>query len=331
MEKINQIWNQQEHTPTEYEYLMQKYSGEMYAEIFVAFHVPVKKFCLIVQGRHLHNVNVKQFTGLQEIKVFLIRTSDEDNAALIVIELQNSSNREIFSVLCADLIHSVKDGSDEKWVTDHIFRRLKTWKAIFESGRTGALTEEQQIGLYGELYLLRLLLEHQENAINVVHSWTGPDKEARDFQFSNWGIEVKTSAGSDTHLVKISNKKQLDTQLVERLYLYRITLERLNQTGESLPELIEKIERLLEQDAAAYDRFCFCLYQAGYFKTDEEEYRGCGYRIRSREMYEVHDRFPRLEEAGLPAGVEEISYVINLACCRAYHVNEEFVLKNLMI
>ena len=310
---------------------MQRYSGETGAELFVAYHVPVKKYCLILQGRHLQEVNIRQFAELQEIKVCLARTSDDRDKMLVVIELRDSSNREIFSVLCADLIHSVPDSRDEKCVTDHIFRRLKTWKSIFESGMKGVLSAEQQTGLYGELYVLRQLLQWHENKVNVVLSWTGPNRDARDFQYRNWGIEVKTTVKSDTDLVQISSKKQLDVRLTGELYLYRIALERLNQTGESLPEIVREIAELLEDDVVAYDHFRYCLYQAGYSFTDGEEYGRYGYRLRGCDLYGVCGEFPRIGEPDLPQGVEEISYVINLAGCREYKVNEESVLKNLTI
>ena len=331
MERINQIWSQQEATRTAFEYLMQKYSGEIGAELYIAYHVPVKKFCLILKGRHLRGVNVRQFAELQEIKVYLAKTSEDVDKMLIVIELYDSSNREIFSVLCADLIHSMPDSRDEKYVTDHIFRRLKTWKAIFESGMRGILSVEQQTGLYGELYVLRQLLQWHENKENVIFSWTGPDRDARDFQYMDWGIEVKTTVKSATNLVKISNKKQLDIRLTGKLYLYRIALERLNQTGDSLPAIVREIGKLLEDDTMAYDRFRYCLCQAGYSGTDEEEYGRYGYRLRDCELYDVHGSFPRIVETDLPEGVEEISYIINLAGAREYKVNEEAVLKNLTI
>ena len=72
-----------------------------------------------------------------------------------------------------------------------------------------ALSENSQIGLYGELYFLRNFLKSFHNQYKCIFSWKGPEKSIQDFQFEDMAIEVKTTHGKNHQKIHIANEKTI--------------------------------------------------------------------------------------------------------------------------
>jgi len=110
--------------------------------------------------------------------------------------------------------------------------------------RRSILDEERQIGLFGELWLLRALasaLSWQQ----VLNGWMAPEAEQHDFALGDIDIEVKTTAAERRSHV-IHGLTQLAPTPRRALYLLSIHLTRVGDSGESLPGLIVGIRAQLE-------------------------------------------------------------------------------------
>jgi hypothetical protein len=82
----------------------------------------------------------------------------------------------------------------------------------------------------------------------VISSWVGPESGIKDFQSDNWGVEVKTTYGNNPKKIQISSEKQLDLTNLEKLFLYHISLEVKQNSGETLNEIVESITGFLSND-----------------------------------------------------------------------------------
>jgi hypothetical protein len=164
-----------------------------------------------------------------------------------------------------------------------------------------------------------------------LNTWVGTSKEIRDFQFNNWALEVKTTIGNNHQKVHISSERQLDTSHVEHLYLYHLSLEKVQESGESLPQLVASIQELFSLDIISLNRFKAKLYEVGYFEQQQDLYTSIGYHIRQDNFYKVEGEFPRLQENELRNGIGDVKYSIIISQCQDYIQSEIQVLNNLSI
>jgi hypothetical protein len=100
------------------------------------------------------------------------------------------------------------------------------------------------------------------------------------------------------------------------LLLFSLRLREEAGATNSLPLVIGGFRAHLERDDEALGKFEAGLAQAGYSPAHEDEYSQLTLRLVAEGLYRVQGNFPRLTPAelgrGLPAGVEEVDYEINL-------------------
>jgi hypothetical protein len=163
-----------------------------------------------------------------------------------------------------------------------------------------------------------------------LNTWVGTSKEIRDFQFNNWALEVKTTIGNNHQKIHVSSERQLDITHVDNLYLYHLSLEKVQESGESLPQLVSSIQALFHSDTISLNRFKSKLYEVGYFEQ-HELYNNIGYHIRQANYYKVEGDFPRLQENELRNGVGDVKYSIIVSQCQEYLQSEKEVLDKITI
>ncbi len=151
--------------------------------------------------------------------------------------------------------------------------------------------------------------------------------ELRDFQYGDWGVEVKTTFGNNHQRIHISSERQLDPSHLKNLFLYHLSLESQNQNGETLNQLRSSVLNLLVDDPGAQARFRSKLLQVGYLNHHQTFYDKTGYHVRQETFYAVKDTFPRLEEKDLRAGVGEVKYSIIVSNLNDFIVDESSVFK----
>ena len=330
--RIKQIWEELENDNSSTKgLLIRRYSGAILPDVFVAIQQPEKLFCIATSISKTVDINITPFANLQEIQVTVIPDTNNATKNILLFKLINNQHKEIFAVLCEDLIISIANETNEKKLIHTILNRFEKWKSLFDKISLGGLTPEKQRGLFGELFFLRKFLIDKSNNLQVLNTWVGPSNEIRDFQFENWALEVKTTIGNNHQKVQISSERQLDITHLERLYLFHISLEKAQENGETLNEIVKSIQSLLHLDIIALNRFRAKLYEVGYFENDEHLYESIGYHIRQDTFYKVENEFPRLQENEIRSGVGDVKYSIILSQCQQYINTESQVLENLSI
>jgi hypothetical protein len=236
------------------------------------------------------------------------------------IELAASSFSELFDRLCADVIEALVAGTTEEKGAAAAWTKLGQWQRFFEKTGNGILSEEKQIGLYGELWMLRRVLQAGSISEQALSAWKGPEAAPQDFAFSGASVEVKTAATSNLHNASISNLAQLDDTGLPALFLLYIAVDRREHWGETLVDLVEDIGGLCGD--ALRDILGGKLLSAGYNSAQAAQYSAYGYALRSTTFFAVSPGFPRLVRSEVPAGVTEARYELQLVAASAFQVDE---------
>lgn len=329
--KINQIWEELSNdTSFKKGLLLRRYSGSVLPDVFVALQQPEKLLCIASSISENIEVNISHFDNLQEIQIELSPDSNQKGKNMLLFKLINNQHKDIFSVLCEDLITSITSETDEKKLVRTLLNRFEKWKSLFTKFTLEGLSPEEQRGLFGELYFLRKFLQNNNYQV-VLNTWIGTAGEVRDFQMNNWALEVKTTHGNNHQKVQISSERQLDITYLDKLFLYHISLEKVQESGETLNQIISSINKILESDSIALNRFKFKLYEAGYFDHHFSLYEPIGYFIRQDSFYLVENDFPRIQENEIRNGVGDVKYSIIISQCENYKQSEGTVFTNLTL
>jgi hypothetical protein len=171
-----------------------------------------------------------------------------------------------------------------------IIETLRAWRALLAP--LAILSEEQQIGLWGELFILRLMI----GASQPLSCWVGPQGEPHDFRLGTTEMEIKTTR--NLHRIHIiSNLDQLSPSAGRRLFLISLQTEPAGaQGGETLNTLVlavcQQVATIVgnEEASTLRDR----IRTAGYREEHSGFYLGrLALRTLPRVVF-VDDSFPRI-------------------------------------
>jgi hypothetical protein len=225
--------------------------------------------------RELHWVDVGKIgiakTSYGAFELFFVGEKVATNSALVERHIEfgrweGSSGREydatrvilprdphflaISSLIATECL---REGMLDKGATvQSIFRKVEP--IIELSLKRGALSDEQLIGLLGELILLEQMLLSVSDSPQlfgeILDMWRGHTPASRDFIIDRTAIEVKTTrSDSSRHYIhglqQIETKKLPDSQFEEKLYIFSVGLLQTKNGAYSLSTQAERIFELL--------------------------------------------------------------------------------------
>lgn len=268
-------------------------------------------------------LSIDSFYNLKELSVQLFLDTSYQPNKLLTIQLFSDANTDIFAYLCGNLVETIERCDTEAKAIKLVLNRLEKWKTMFSKGASDGLSITEQQGLYGELmYLHKLVLRGIFSYIDTLKIWVGADKAMRDFQGKDWAVEAKTISINNADQITINGERQLDETLLDKLYLYHLSVEASRMNGQTLNEKVDELRSLFSDDKAALNIFNAKLMEAGYFDHHRELYRERCYKIRKESIYVIDDSFPRIKESELRDGVSNTVYSINVSTCAEYMVSE---------
>lgn len=304
--------------------LKRLYTNDSKPYIYAVFQNPEKYCGMALSFDKSICIDVSPFSNLHDLQVSLTHDNSFLNNNLLVIKLLHYQNRDVFAVMCENMIQSVLSLRSEKQIVRTIINQLEKWQALFEKLKGESLTPLEQQGLYGELHFLQKLIAKQE-AVAALNSWVGPDGEVRDFQYNDWAVEVKTTAGNNHQKANISSERQLDETLLENLFLFHLSVEAAKKNGESLNTKVHSIRETLRDNIPALNLFNNKLVEVGYFEKHTHLYEEKCYQVRDENYYRIEDNFPRIKEKEIRNGVGDVKYSIILSQCNEYLVSKSTV------
>lgn len=216
----------------------------------------------------------------------------------------------------ADIVQRLS-GAREESVAAHIEAGLRHWKSVF-AARRELLSDEQILGLFGELVILEDLLRGGFGT-QAVEVWTGPEGEDHDFSVPGaLEIECKTTAPHSERL-RISNEHQLESGDVPLVLAYiRASIIRNETSGTSLPELVSRIEAQLPADGSV-ELFHQKLLEAGFDRLNER-YRLIRIEHTETKFYAVGGDMPRIVPGDLRPGVSKVAYQIVISDLQEHEI-----------
>lgn len=244
-----------------------------------------------------------------------------DDQAAIHIQETSAAYREIFTIFCADILEHWVPHAGASDSLKSLSQRLARWKKFFQRGAQLGLNREDYVGLYGELSFIQAGLDSGVGAPSLVNGWQAPLSTNQDFLFGPVAVEVKTTTGNEADKVRITNARQLDSAGLEGLFLVRFAFDFRRGSGRTLSELIVALRTAFETISPdSVSVFNDRLLDAGFVQGTPNEFDDWGFTARRIDLFRVADGFPRLLESGLPSGVSEISYSLNLSAATPYKI-----------
>lgn len=215
---------------------------------------------------------------------------------------------EAYGVVVA-IVQAMRVGSSFAAATGAALSNLR---AILAPRRR--LTPDQEIGLLGELLVVRRMLEANDEGATI-DSWLGPLAEQHDLAFTDHDVEVKTTT-SERRVHVIHGTGQLQPNPGRALWLLSIQVTRAGGAdGVSLAALVSEVRGRL---SAHRERFLEYLVELGWRNDDADLYQQ-RFLLRSKPLaYPVDEDFPAITDERVaevvphPQLVSEVSYRVDV-------------------
>ena len=260
---------------------------------------------------------------LKGIDVGFLNNENEGTKAL-TFTLGDSSHWDIFYQLCLDIVATTAAAPNERAALDLTLKRTWRWHHLLRGGTKQRLSEEEQMGLIGELFVIEKYLLPNFNAFDAISAWHGPLDSPKDFAIARVGIEAKVRRGEATPFISISSEFQLDEKDLSTLFLCIFSLDRgtVDFLGNfSVSLLAERIRRFIDRtEPSVINLFESRLSAAGF--RWEDDYSDSLWLEGSSRCFRVTGQFPRIVVDSVPRGVNNLKYMISLAECASYKVSE---------
>ena len=98
------------------------------------------------------SANIKPFENLSELMVSIRPDRSFQSNKMLIVELYNQENLNVFGALCENLIRSIINIQNEANAVHEILNQLIRWESLLSKSREEGLTLQQQLGLFGELF-----------------------------------------------------------------------------------------------------------------------------------------------------------------------------------
>ena len=309
-----------------YEELKNQYS-DFNGDVFIKIDSPSKAPIYIGRTEkhtpyfmfQINEFLIEDIKTIKKTSGYILSFKNEEHVVKCRIEAANEDMFEVFFVVVEDLVSRVQ--RSDYGMGGIILQRLHMWEFFFKKARNGILDFQKQIGLWGELSFIRDMLNSGQK--DIVSYWVGPSNAVKDFVIRQDAIEIKTSIINANNRIYISDENQLDDTGFGSLYLNVRKISQNQMDGESLSDLINEIEFLLN-DSEQIDSFREKLMHVGYNAEFEDRYTDC-FVLNDVYWYWVRDydnqAFPRIMPSDLIKGVKFVSYQIELTTIAPFEIS----------
>jgi hypothetical protein len=264
-----------------------------------------------MEGRAVLALHLKSQTeslpNLRSIKCAFGFSQDPQFPHMVSLHLIDSKLIDIFISLAVDLVAQLAESHTDK--LHEVFpQRIVLWQRIFQNAPTELLSEQELMGLFGELLYLKKLCPKMNNDYRrVIEGWTGPANEPQDFTFADIRYEVKTILETRTEL-EISSAEQLDVSNA-MLHLVSVMVKK-SEDGKSVNDLYTEITQLIRDQPLAQNAFLQRLSLTGY--VPREEYGILRFSISKIITFDVIPSFPAIRRSQLSSGIDRVRYTLSL-------------------
>ena len=215
---------------------------------------------------------------------------------------------DIFAVMVVDILRTLEAAVDSAGsdVLETFLERVREWQEFMTRTRR-PLSPDAQIGLLGELWFLKLLVDTSLGS-GALDCWQGPLRAAQDFHVRAGAIEVKSTVRTGSFLARINSIEQLDGEKA-LIFLCAFRFEE-NVDGISLAGLVSEL-RMKFGMAGVQRRFEALLMVIGYLDEHAQQYSRTMTLLNVR-VFRVEGAMPRITRAALPAAIRSAIYTLDV-------------------
>ena len=276
--------------------------------------------CQLTEKLNLEEVKLK---GV-EVEQFV----SEEKGLELILKLTDESSRDIFRTMCNDLIRATKPIPKEKpkMLMSAINTRVIRWQELLGRKKSELLSRSEQIGLFGELMILKEYFLSKTSLPSGICAWQGPTGSEQDFGWGSNLIEVKTQLSTSDKRVTINSLEQLDN-ISGNIWLIHQTFaanDMFIQGSQTLASLVSEIGDILKADPFSMDCFRTTLIETGY--TDNPKYNEIFYSFNQRNFFHVVDDFPKLTRATTSTAIISARYIIDIGAISSFAQTEKYFL-----
>nr|WP_259394557.1 PD-(D/E)XK motif protein [Stenotrophomonas koreensis] len=218
----------------------------------------------------------------------------------------------LFALMAEDLLalFAQAGGYDGERIRVAMLGRIRAWQDFMKRDRLGVLSPEAELGLFGELVVLRDIVCSGVPAADAVRYWAGPEEGLQDYLIGTGAVEVKSTVSPAGFIAEIGSLEQLDDSLRQPLYVAAVRFS-LSPDGLTLPEICAELEAVFVEEAGSPLILKDKLISAGYVDLMAEKYsrrfllQHIGYRL-------IRPDSPRLTRGNVPAPVQRARYSLDL-------------------
>jgi hypothetical protein len=236
------------------------------------------------------------FTLSSAPQVAFAHDGREWDQASAILECTDDQLADSFLVLVLDLARRMDSISGEvTWPL--IVMWVEEWQYLL--GRKHLLSPEQQLGLWGELWVIA----RASDTDSLFGAWLGPDQEPVDFFHDAIGLEVKVARRAHVHHV---SQSQVDRPKGDfKTYLLSIWVGVDSNQGVSLPAIVDVLLNKVSDPSSFLRR----LAQVGYTPHDRAEY-GTRFLVLEEPKWFRAEDVPRVRE--MDEGISNVRYTVTL-------------------
>ena len=191
----------------------------------------------------------------------------------------------------------------EEQAIERFLARTWRWHRLLQGDRNTRLSDEEQKGLIGELFVLERHLLPVLRAADAVRCWSGPLGAPHDFEISRIHVEAK-ARGASVPRVTISSEFQLELSSADVLFLHVtevMTAAEGTPNACTVTEIANRTRSVMAQDdMVAVELLEERLDAAGFDWT--ADYSDKLWIVAGESLYQVRNGFPRITPAMYPAG-----------------------------
>lgn len=288
------------------------------APIRIYYGIGAQGFCRLA---FLCDVEPPDIPSTRAIKVSVV--GEGDSSYWVFFDLVEGSARPVYVTFCEDLVRLIENSGNKTQVSALALlkNRYLAWRKMFSQDHSG-LSEEQMVGLWGELYFLHTFMMPKYGIADAIMSWSGIDGLNKDFAIANKWYEVKT-ASVNGNAIRISSLAQLSSNVPGSLVIVRY--ETMSDSYEdpwcTVYRIFREIMREIDDDELRA-KFIAKLIAFGFDVTAESI--GHHYRISDISQYKVDGDFPRIQDSDIKRKeIDKVSYSLIINSLEQYKFDGE--------
>lgn len=290
--------------------------------VFLALEAPTGNRMMILRVSSGSLAGARMPSDSRGLMMRLSHRGDGAAETDVELVLTDDQHRDIFDLLVRDLVEAAEQPEDEAVGVAHLLARLSDWQQLLRRLSPWGMSAKAQLGLWGELWVMRDVLAPAMGIADALDAWRGPLGADQDFQMGMVCMEVKTSAAHGLDRIPIASERQLEVPDDVALVLMGVSVDARLGHGETLEDMVRAVR------SSAVGSGCLSvlddrLESSGYGAGDAHPLGEMGYSVRSLAPFLVGTGFPRLVSANLPVGIADVRYRISLASCRPHAMSEQ--------